>query len=231
MLRKSRSEQSGVNLEVNERILDSCTELMKAIQILMQRSKDLQREIVAEGMVRQRGCSCDYVMGSALWIVIICTVCVFVGRGQCWSQKSSTRSTAAGQKGSSLLPSKLASEPLCLCEYHCVCVCVCVCWCGYMRTHANVINFRSLSSSIFVPFQFACLFLNALWKHAFAWMNILEINTCDYRSTSHGSETYRLMLVLTENFLLEVHFHDVLAFLSVANRPTKLCLERGSLSS
>ena len=55
MLRKSRTEQSGVNLEVNERILDSCTDLMKAIQILIQRSKDMQKEIVAEGMVCQRG--------------------------------------------------------------------------------------------------------------------------------------------------------------------------------
>ena len=51
MLRKSREDDSGVKLEVNERILDSCTDLMKAIKILIARSKDLQAEILKEGMV------------------------------------------------------------------------------------------------------------------------------------------------------------------------------------
>ena len=53
MLKRSREEQTGVNLEVNGRILDSCTDLMKAIQVLIKRSKELQKEIAAEGMVRQ----------------------------------------------------------------------------------------------------------------------------------------------------------------------------------
>ena len=52
MLQKSREDDSGVKLEVNERILDSCTELMKAIRTLILRAKDLQSEIVKEGMVR-----------------------------------------------------------------------------------------------------------------------------------------------------------------------------------
>lgn len=51
MLQKSREDDTGVKLEVNERLLDSCTGLMKAIKILISRSKDLQAEIVAEGMV------------------------------------------------------------------------------------------------------------------------------------------------------------------------------------
>lgn len=50
MLQKSREDDTGVKLEVNERILDSCTDLMKAIRVLIQRSKDLQNEIVKEGM-------------------------------------------------------------------------------------------------------------------------------------------------------------------------------------
>lgn len=54
MLRKSREDDTGVKLEVNERLLDSCTGLMKAIKILIARSKDLQGEIVGEGMVRER---------------------------------------------------------------------------------------------------------------------------------------------------------------------------------
>lgn len=51
MLRKSREDDTGVKLEVNERILDSCTALMKAIRVLIKRSKELQSEIVSEGMV------------------------------------------------------------------------------------------------------------------------------------------------------------------------------------
>ena len=51
MLQKSREDDTGVKLEVNERLLDSCTGLMKAIKILITRSKELQGEIVGEGIV------------------------------------------------------------------------------------------------------------------------------------------------------------------------------------
>ncbi|XP_060114794.1 huntingtin-interacting protein 1 isoform X2 [Heteronotia binoei] len=49
MLSKSRAGDTGVKLEVNERILGSCTGLMQAIQDLVLASKDLQREIVESG--------------------------------------------------------------------------------------------------------------------------------------------------------------------------------------
>nr|XP_044998926.1 huntingtin-interacting protein 1 isoform X2 [Jaculus jaculus] len=49
MLSKSRAGDTGVKLEVNERILGSCTSLMQAIQVLVVASKDLQREIVESG--------------------------------------------------------------------------------------------------------------------------------------------------------------------------------------
>ncbi|XP_060612819.2 huntingtin-interacting protein 1 isoform X1 [Anolis sagrei] len=49
MLNKSRAGDTGVKLEVNERILGSCTGLMQAIQVLVLASKDLQREIVESG--------------------------------------------------------------------------------------------------------------------------------------------------------------------------------------
>ncbi|XP_012887272.1 PREDICTED: huntingtin-interacting protein 1 [Dipodomys ordii] len=49
MLSKSRAGDTGVKLEVNERILGSCTCLMQAIQALVAASKDLQREIVDSG--------------------------------------------------------------------------------------------------------------------------------------------------------------------------------------
>nr|XP_006201447.1 huntingtin-interacting protein 1 isoform X1 [Vicugna pacos] len=49
MLSKSRAGDTGVKLEVNERILGSCTSLMQTIQVLIVASKELQREIVESG--------------------------------------------------------------------------------------------------------------------------------------------------------------------------------------
>ncbi|XP_034024063.1 huntingtin-interacting protein 1 isoform X1 [Thalassophryne amazonica] len=49
MLNKSRAIDTGVKMEVNERILASCTALMQAIKELILSSKDLQRDIVESG--------------------------------------------------------------------------------------------------------------------------------------------------------------------------------------
>lgn len=49
MLNESRKSHSGVKLEVNEKILDSCTNLMTAIKILIKRARLLQAEIVSQG--------------------------------------------------------------------------------------------------------------------------------------------------------------------------------------
>nr|XP_022901178.1 huntingtin-interacting protein 1 isoform X1 [Onthophagus taurus] len=49
MLNKSREADSGLKLEVNEKILDSCTTLMIAIKVLIQKSRLLQAEIVVQG--------------------------------------------------------------------------------------------------------------------------------------------------------------------------------------
>ncbi|XP_014069336.1 huntingtin-interacting protein 1 isoform X3 [Salmo salar] len=49
MLNKSRAVDTGVKMEVNERILASCTDLMQAIKALVLSSKDLQRDIVDSG--------------------------------------------------------------------------------------------------------------------------------------------------------------------------------------
>ncbi|KAL0972962.1 hypothetical protein UPYG_G00197060 [Umbra pygmaea] len=49
MLNKSRAVDTGVKMEVNERILASCTDLMQAIKELVLSSKDLQRDIVESG--------------------------------------------------------------------------------------------------------------------------------------------------------------------------------------
>jgi hypothetical protein len=53
-MNKSRSKETGVKLEVNDKILDSCTELMKAIKMLIIKAKELQKEIAAQGRVRKR---------------------------------------------------------------------------------------------------------------------------------------------------------------------------------
>ncbi|KAM5192790.1 huntingtin-interacting protein 1-related protein [Mantella aurantiaca] len=49
MMNQARKDSSGVKLEVNERILNSCTDLMKAIRMLVITSTDLQKEIVEGG--------------------------------------------------------------------------------------------------------------------------------------------------------------------------------------
>lgn len=54
MLTKSRAADSGIKLEVNEKILDSCTTLMQAIRLLVQKSRYLQAEIVAQGRVSKQ---------------------------------------------------------------------------------------------------------------------------------------------------------------------------------
>uniref|UniRef100_A0A6Q2Y6B3 Huntingtin-interacting protein 1-related protein n=1 Tax=Esox lucius TaxID=8010 RepID=A0A6Q2Y6B3_ESOLU len=49
MMNQARKDTSGIKLEVNERILNSCTGLMKAIHLLVLASTDLQKEIVEGG--------------------------------------------------------------------------------------------------------------------------------------------------------------------------------------
>ncbi|KAG5840217.1 hypothetical protein ANANG_G00186490 [Anguilla anguilla] len=49
MMNKARTDTTGVKLEVSERILNCCTDLMKAIHMLVLASTALQREIVEGG--------------------------------------------------------------------------------------------------------------------------------------------------------------------------------------
>ncbi|GFY68064.1 huntingtin-interacting protein 1 [Trichonephila inaurata madagascariensis] len=49
MLNNSKAGDSGMKLEVNSKILDSCTNLMQAIKVLVHASKHLQEEIVSQG--------------------------------------------------------------------------------------------------------------------------------------------------------------------------------------
>lgn len=49
MLQQTKDSDSGLKLEVNEKILDACTNLMRCIQILVQKSRKVQTEIIALG--------------------------------------------------------------------------------------------------------------------------------------------------------------------------------------
>ena len=46
---RSKQTQTGIKLEVNDKVLDSCTSLMAAIIQLINKAKALQAEIVARG--------------------------------------------------------------------------------------------------------------------------------------------------------------------------------------
>ena len=48
LLEASRQKDSGAQLEVNSAVLDSCTELVKAIRELVKKSKILQTEIISD---------------------------------------------------------------------------------------------------------------------------------------------------------------------------------------
>ncbi|XP_023222023.1 huntingtin-interacting protein 1-like isoform X1 [Centruroides sculpturatus] len=49
LLKNSRAGDTGIKLEVNGKILDACTNLMRAIKVLVESSKDLQEEIISQG--------------------------------------------------------------------------------------------------------------------------------------------------------------------------------------
>ncbi|KAJ8368754.1 hypothetical protein SKAU_G00087820 [Synaphobranchus kaupii] len=77
MLSKSRAVDTGVKMEVNERILASCTVLMQAIKELVLSSKDLQRDIVENG----RGAA---------------SMKEFYARNSCWTEALISASKAVG---------------------------------------------------------------------------------------------------------------------------------------
>lgn len=110
MLAASRAQQSGVRLEVNERILDSCTGLTQAIRVLIQKSKTLQREIVEQGRVSEGTKWSVSGPGCTLGTSYVITVAyggryrsIFVQR-DLHHRKNSTKSITAGQKALYQLP-------------------------------------------------------------------------------------------------------------------------------
>ncbi|CAF1396130.1 unnamed protein product [Adineta steineri] len=49
MMAKSREQDTGIKCEVNGQILDSCGKLMQTIKVLINKARDLQKEIVGQG--------------------------------------------------------------------------------------------------------------------------------------------------------------------------------------
>ncbi|XP_026542775.1 huntingtin-interacting protein 1-related protein [Notechis scutatus] len=86
MMNQARVESSGVKLEVNERILNSCTDLMKAIRQLVLTSTHLQKEIVEGG----RGAA---------------TPQEFYAKNSCWTEGLISASKAVGWGATQLVES------------------------------------------------------------------------------------------------------------------------------
>ncbi|XP_070619317.1 huntingtin-interacting protein 1-related protein [Erythrolamprus reginae] len=86
MMNQARVESSGVKLEVNERILNSCTDLMKAIRQLVLASTHLQKEIVESG----RGAA---------------TPQEFYAKNSCWTEGLISASKAVGWGATQLVES------------------------------------------------------------------------------------------------------------------------------
>lgn len=121
--------RSGCAMTLNHlffRILDSCNALMKAIRVLILKSKDLQGEIVEEGMVIMS--SCFFVMSTnfpfrkhfdilffIFWSVCLSKDVLRYFRAQ-QPRKSFTSVTTGGQKGWYPLQKLSDGVPKCSCE-------------------------------------------------------------------------------------------------------------------
>ncbi|XP_045073561.1 huntingtin-interacting protein 1-like isoform X3 [Coregonus clupeaformis] len=79
MLNKSRAVDTGIKMEVNERILASCTDLMQAIKVLVLSSKDLQRDIVESG--RGAASMKDFYVKNSRWTEGLISASKAVGWG------------------------------------------------------------------------------------------------------------------------------------------------------
>ncbi|KAM6975925.1 huntingtin-interacting protein 1-related protein [Tautogolabrus adspersus] len=86
ILNQARRDTSGVKLEVNQSILGSCSDLMKAVHMLVTASTDLQKDIVEGG----RGAA---------------SVTEFYAKNSCWTEGLISASKAVGWGATQLLDS------------------------------------------------------------------------------------------------------------------------------
>ncbi|XP_010839722.1 PREDICTED: huntingtin-interacting protein 1-related protein [Bison bison bison] len=83
MMNQARHASSGVKLEVNERILNSCTDLMKAIRLLVTTSTSLQKEIVESG--RGAATQQEFYAKNSRWTEGLISASKAVGWGATWA--------------------------------------------------------------------------------------------------------------------------------------------------
>lgn len=88
ILEASRNKLTGIKLEVNGNILSSCTDLMAAIKLLIEKSKDLQREIVSEGGEKT---SKDFYRKNHRWTEGLISAAKVVGQGATYLVETADR--------------------------------------------------------------------------------------------------------------------------------------------
>ncbi|XP_022373234.1 huntingtin-interacting protein 1-related protein isoform X2 [Enhydra lutris kenyoni] len=111
MMNQARHASSGVKLEVNERILNSCTDLMKAIRLLVTTSTSLQKEIVESG--RGAATQQEFYAKNSRWTEGLISASKAVGWGATQlvyvtpgSRRTGWCSTRASTKSSSSAPTR-----------------------------------------------------------------------------------------------------------------------------
>jgi len=81
LLEESRRKDTGAQLEVNSRLLDSCTSLVAAIRELVRRSKELQREIVQERAQAKGSTDREFYRANSRWTDGLISAAQAVGLG------------------------------------------------------------------------------------------------------------------------------------------------------
>ncbi|RZF34499.1 hypothetical protein LSTR_LSTR011741 [Laodelphax striatellus] len=105
MLKQSRAADSGIKLEVNEKILDSCTTLMKAVKVLVQKARLLQAEIVSQG--KGSASVKEFYKRNHQWTEGLISAAKAVAIGAKYLLEAADSVVAASEKGGAQLEQKL----------------------------------------------------------------------------------------------------------------------------
>ncbi|XP_056117523.1 huntingtin-interacting protein 1-related protein isoform X2 [Rhinichthys klamathensis goyatoka] len=101
ILSQARRDTSGVKLEVNQSIIGSCSDLMKAIHMLVTASTDLQRDIVKSG--RGAGSDKDFYAKNSRWTEGLISASKAVGWGATQMLESADKVVTGGGKYEELI--------------------------------------------------------------------------------------------------------------------------------
>lgn len=101
ILSQARRDTSGVKLEVNQSIIGSCSDLMKAIHMLVMASTDLQRDIVKSG--RGAGSDKDFYAKNSRWTEGLISASKAVGWGATQMLESADKVVTDGGKYEELI--------------------------------------------------------------------------------------------------------------------------------